>query len=130
MKKRRVLVFTNHSLLISGLLSLLREHPEIELITGEDEGQLSRKIGEAAPEVVVIDTDQAGPEGLNLGRFLRENPRSTLVALSLDQPGMAIVRARRVPKASWESLLSVVDGAHKRARRALASRPERQNTER
>lgn len=127
MKKRRVLVFGNHSLLISGVLSLLREHPEIELITGGDEGELYHKIREAAPQVVVVDAGQVGGNGgLNITRFLRENPGSTLVALSLDQPGIAVLRSRQMTRATWESLLGILDGAHGKAKKASVSHPDRQ----
>lgn len=128
MKKQRVLVFSNHSLLISGVQSLLREHPEIELITGDDEGEIYRQVRQAAPEVVVIDAGQAQEEGgLSITRFLRENPRSTLVALSLDQPGIAALRSHRVAGTTWESLLSVLDGARRKAKKAAASRSDRQH---
>ncbi len=128
MKKRRVLVFGNHSLLISGVLSLLREHPEIELITGGDEGELYQKIREAAPQVVVVDAGQVGGNGgLNITRVLRENPGSTLVALSLDQPGIAVLRSRQMTRATWEGLLGILDGAHRKTKKAVMSHPDRQH---
>lgn len=128
-KKRRVFVFSSHSLLISGVLSLLREHPEIDLITGGDEGELSRRIREAAPEVVVVDAGQAGEDmGLTITRFLRDHPGSTLIALSLDQPGIAVLRSQRLKAATWEGLLGILDGTQRNARRVSASRSERQET--
>ena len=123
MKKRRVLVFSNHSLLISGVLRLLRERPEIELIAaGGDEGELYRELREAAPQVVIIDAGRAGEEGsLGITRFLRDNPRSALIALSLDQPGMAVLQARRVTAATLEDLVSIVDGGQRKAKSAVTS---------
>ncbi len=126
MRKRRVLVFSNHSLLISGVLSLLREHPEIEVIAGGgDEGDLYRQMREAAPEVVIIDADRGDADGgLGIPRFLRDHPDATLLALSLDHPGMAVLRARRIGKATPEDLVSIVDGAQRRSKRPLASRKD------
>jgi len=126
LRKRRVLVFSNHSLLISGVLSLLREHPEIEVIAGRgDEGDLYRQMREAAPEVVIIDADRGGADGgLGIPRFLRDHPDSTLLALSLDHPGMAVLRARRVGRATLEALVSIVDGARRKSKRQLASRKD------
>jgi len=126
MEKRRVLVFNNHSLLGSGVFSLLREHPEIEVIAaGGDEGELYRQMREAAPEVVIIDADRGGEAGgLGITRFLRDHPRSTLIALSLDHPGMAVLRARRVGRATLEALVSIVDGARRKSKRQLASRKD------
>ncbi len=126
MEKRRVLVFSNHSLLVSGVISLLQEHPEIEVIAARgDEGELYRRMREAAPQVVIIDADRGGEAGgLGITRFLRDHPRSTLIALSLDHPGMAVLRVRVVRGATAEELVSIVDGARRKSKRQLASRKD------
>jgi len=114
---RRVLVIDSDSLLVSGVLSLLREHSGIELTTvNENETELHRQIREAVPQVVITEVERAGEEeGLSITRFLRENPRSTLIVLRPDQLIIEVFRARRVVKeASLDSLLSIIEGAAKR----------------
>ena len=126
MGKRRVLILSNESLLMSGVLSILQERPEIEVATVRDAGRdLHRRIREVTPHVVVVDgaaMDKDG--GLGIARFLRQYPRTTLVVLRLDRPDIEVFRARRVRQATQEELIGVVDGAQRKARRAVTSRKD------
>lgn len=124
MKKRRVLVLADDSLLIAGVLSILRERPEIEVATVRGEGSdLLRKVREIAPDVVVMERAAIDNDGgVGLARFLREHARTTVVALRVDRPDMLVFRARRVRQATWEKLVSIVNGAQGKAERVAASR--------
>ncbi len=131
MRKRRVLVLANQSLLMSGVLSVLQECPGIDLVTaGGDAVELERRILRLAPDVVVMESPEADePGGVSIGNLLRENPRATLVTLRVDRPDMEVFRSDRIRGATLERLLSVVGGAQRKARRALASRIQLANGE-
>ena len=108
---------TEGSLLTSGVRSVLRERPDIDLLTIEGRGQIYRRIRDAGPDVVIVDGDHE-PRGLSVDRLLQENPRSTVVALSLDQPEMSVFRAQRVSRPTPDDLLRVLGRARKDAARA------------
>lgn len=124
MNKRRVLVLPDDSLLMAGVLSILREQPEVELTTVPSAGSdLDRHLREIVPHVVVaaraaMDQDS----GVGLTRFLREHPGATLVALSLDRSELEVFRTRRVRRATLEELVSIVSGVRSKAHGHVAAR--------
>lgn len=107
---------TEGSLLTSGITSVLREQPDIDLLTIEGGGQIYRRIRNAGPDVVIVDGDR-GLGGLSVDRLLQENPRSTVVALSLDHPEMSVFRSQRVSRPTADDLLRVLGRARKDAAR-------------
>ncbi len=124
MTKRRVLVLPDDSLLMAGILSILREQPEVELTTVPSAGSdLERYLQDIVPHVVVaaraaMDQDS----GMDITRFLREHPGATLVALRLDRSELEVFRTRRVRRATLGELVSIVNGARSKAPRHAASR--------
>jgi len=123
-KRRRVLVLADDSLLIAGILSILRERPEIEVATVRRVGSdLHRRVREIGPHVVVMERGAIDKDGgVSLARFLREHARTTVVALRVDRPDMVVFRARRVRQATWEQLVSIVNGVQGKTERVAASR--------
>ncbi len=117
MPRRRVVMVTEGSLLTSGVTSVLRERADIDLLTIEGGGQIYRRIRNAGPDVVIVDGDH-DLAGLSVDRLLQENPRSTVVTLSLDQPEMSVFRAQRVSRPTVDDLLRVLGRARKDAARA------------
>lgn len=123
MKQRRVLVLLNASLLMSGVLKLLQGQTELSVDTAKGhEDDLHRRIRDMAPDFVVVNAKLVG-EGreFSITRCLRENPRTTIIALSLDHPDIEVFRARQVRHATLDSLLKVMEGARRRSARKEAS---------
>ncbi|MBI4259444.1 MAG: hypothetical protein HY658_02655 [Actinobacteria bacterium] len=113
---RRVVAVTDGSLLTLGLASVLREQAGIDVVTvNPARGRVYRQVREARPDVVIIANGGARtglPEGvLSVQRLLEDNPRSTVIALSLVRPEMEVFRARRVRGATVEDLLQALEGA-------------------
>lgn len=131
---RKVVAVTDGSLLTSGVTSVLCEHAGINVVmVNRTGGQVYRRIREARPDVVIIadggaDADQperglsVAERGLSVQRLLQDNPRSTVIALSLGRPEMEVFRARRVSEATVEDLLQALEGAR---RKATGRRPSR-----
>ncbi len=126
-QSRRVVAVTDGSLLTSGVTSVLREHAWIDVVTVDRAGgQVYRRIREARPNVVIIadggaDADQpkrdpsVAERDLSVQRLLQDNPRLTVIALSLGRPEMEVFRARRVSEATVEDLLQALEGAWRKA---------------
>lgn len=107
------MVLADDSLFLAGLLSMLRERPEIELIAVQDmDRDLDRRVREIAPHVVVVDRAALDRDGGDrLARVLRGRPRTTLVALRLDRPELEVFQASRVRRATWEEFVRIVSGS-------------------
>lgn len=115
MRGRRVVTVTDGSLLSGGVLSVLREHADIDLVVIEEgRGRVYRRIQKAWPQVIIVPAERAGDgRGLSIQRLLQENPRSTVVTLSLNRPEMQMFRARQVDGATADDLLRLLEGAGK-----------------
>ncbi len=115
MRGRRVVAVTDGSLLSGGVLSVLREHANIDLVVIEEgRGRVYRRIQKAWPQVIIVPAERAGDGwGLSIQRLLQENPRSTVVTLSLNRPEMQMFRARQVDGATADDLLRLLEGAGK-----------------
>ncbi len=131
---RRVVAVTDGRLLTSGVTSVLREHDGIDVVmVNRAGGQLYRRIREARPDVVIIADGAAGADqpgggpsvaerSLSVRRLLQDNPRSTVIALSVGRNEMEVFRARLVSGATVEDLLQALEGARRKAAGRTPSR--------
>lgn len=123
MKGRRVVAVTDGSLLTSGVTSVLRERPDIDLVAVDGaRDNVYRRVRDARPHVVIVGVEAVEDHaGLSIERMLKDNPRCTVVALSLSTPEMQVFRARQVRGATVDDLLRVLQGAREVVRRGTAS---------
>lgn len=112
MRRKKVVIVANGSLLLSGIVSLVREAPEIEaLAVRQDSEDFYDDLRAAAPEVIVVDAAiAADDEHVSVARLLRDCPRARIVAVGVDRPEMAVYRSRRVKRASVRDFLATLLG--------------------
>ncbi|MCR4418702.1 MAG: response regulator transcription factor [Clostridia bacterium] len=97
MKSVRVLIVDDHQLIREGLTKVLALHPEIQVVgeaaTGEEALQ---RASELEPDVVLLDLNLPGMDGVEVCRVLTGNGRCRVIALTVyddDEHVFAAVRA-------------------------------------
>lgn len=88
----RLFIADDHGIVREGLKSLLRRHPEIEVVgeaaTGTETIDLARTIN---PDVVIMDIHMPGLDGIEASRqILRDNPKIRILALAADLSSYAL----------------------------------------
>lgn len=109
MTRKRVVVVVG-SLLASGVASLLRGVPDIELLPVREEGEsVYERIRTSEADVIVVEAGRAqnGPP-ISIDRLLRDNPRARVIALGLDRLDLDVYRSERVECASVADLLATI----------------------
>lgn len=77
MKKIRLAVVDDHALFRAGLINLLQESPDIEVVGEAGEGRSALQMIEGAlPEVVLLDVNMPGMDGVETVRALRALPQT------------------------------------------------------
>lgn len=97
----RLLIVGRNSALRDGLLALIREQADILVVGAPDSsGEALKLFIEAGPEVVVVDADMPGDEGLEIIRGIGlQSPGTAIIALvtyEWDQLAMAALAAGAV----------------------------------
>ncbi len=77
MKKIRLAVVDDHALFRAGLINLLQESPDIEVVGEAGEGRSALQlITQTLPEVVLLDVNMPGMDGVETVRALRAQPQT------------------------------------------------------
>jgi two-component system NarL family response regulator len=89
-KKIRVMAVDDHRLVREGLTSLLRIHPEIEVVGEASDGdEAVSKARTLEPDVILMDISMPGMNGITATKIIKkEMPRTKVIMLTmLDQEG-------------------------------------------
>jgi DNA-binding NarL/FixJ family response regulator len=96
MEKIRLALVDDHLLFRKGMVSLLRDHNDIELVLEASDGQElmdALQQGKANPDVVLMDINMSGMNGIETTRRLRsEFPEAKILVLSVHCEEHFIVR--------------------------------------
>lgn len=89
MKTIRIVIIDDHHLVRAGILSLLSDHEDIEVVgdTGISD-EAARLVSDTQPDVVLLDIAMPGPSGIDVARTIRRADPDTriLVLSSIDRP--------------------------------------------
>jgi DNA-binding NarL/FixJ family response regulator len=74
----RLVVVDDHALFRAGLISLLNEMPEFEVVGEAGDGQRALEIvSRIKPDILLLDVNMPGMSGVDVVRALKENPRNS-----------------------------------------------------
>jgi hypothetical protein len=110
---KRVVIVGNGSLLTSGVESLLRENPAVDLQPIREEGErLFARIRETDPAVIVLAANDASAgHPVSVDRLLRENPSARIVAVGFGQAAIEVYSSERVEYATVADFMAAIDAA-------------------
>lgn len=125
---KRVVLFSNHSLLASGVKQLLQGVGGLELSVVMTSGQeFVPVLKKLAPDVIVLDTGDAFlGEGV-ITQLLAQHPKAKVIALNVNRAGINVYRLQRVMHADLDGLLMAIQGKAVPVRRGpVPQRPRRE----
>jgi two-component system invasion response regulator UvrY len=90
----KVLVVDDHPIVISGLVALLSEHADMDVLAGRDAAEGQRLFEVHRPDVSVIDINLPGVSGFDLARtLLGLDPDARMLFFSMNDDPMLAVEA-------------------------------------
>jgi len=81
----RILLVDDHQVLREGLRLLLEQEPEMEVVGEAGDGMMAlRLVRELEPDIVIMDVNMEGMDGIDATRMIsREQPNTKVLALSM-----------------------------------------------
>jgi DNA-binding NarL/FixJ family response regulator len=81
----RILLVDDHQVLREGLRSLLEQEPEMEVVGEAGDGMMAlRLVRELQPDIVIMDVNMEGMDGIDATRMIgREHPNTKVLGLSM-----------------------------------------------
>lgn len=112
MASKGVLVLTDETLLMDGVVAVLREHADLTVSTiSVREPDLLHRISISSPEVVIMNDANCCPEGFpSAWRVLQTIPRVTVIVVTRETSRIATYRQERVVGADVSNLLDIIAG--------------------
>lgn len=83
-KRTRVLIVDDHGLMRQGLISMLQDESDIEIVgTGESGESAVNQASELTPDVILMDIVMKGMTGIEATRWIKEqNPKIKIILIS------------------------------------------------
>ncbi len=105
MDKIRIVVADDHAILRDGIRSLLNAHGDMEMIGEASDGnEAIQKAGELSPDVIIMDIDMPGLDGIEATRrILRKNRKTRVLILTQYNNREYIVSAIKAGAAAYLS---------------------------
>jgi DNA-binding NarL/FixJ family response regulator len=102
-KKIRILIADDHTLVRAGIRALLDSLPETEVVAEAGDGRDAlRLIEQLRPDLILMDVAMSGMNGLEAtGRISRDYPDSRVVILSMHANEEYVIRALRAGAAGY-----------------------------
>lgn len=111
----RVLVLSQKDLYSEGVIRLLQEQPDLEVVAVDlKDAEAGRPLPDARAQVIVVfGHDRAGalPE---MAKLLRESRDARIIYAGLEQPELEVYRSEGVAAASAPELLAAIRATHGR----------------
>jgi DNA-binding NarL/FixJ family response regulator len=87
MEKIRVLIVDDHFLVRTGIVSLLRDVPEIEIVGEAENGRMAvERCKSIVPEVVLMDISMPDMSGIEATKYIKaENPAINILILTMHE---------------------------------------------
>ncbi len=109
MAKARVILLSHGSVMAAGVLRLLQAAGDLEVVAvtiGDPDAE--RKVMQFAPDIIVLDCDDAEMEQRAVTLLLRHNPDAGVVLLNSSRSDAEVYRLERVAQPTIERLLDVI----------------------
>lgn len=113
MASKGVLVLTDETLLMDGVVAVLREHADLTISTiSVGEPDLLHRISISSPMVVIMNDANSCPDGFpSAWHILQTSPRVTVIVVTQETSRIATYRQERVVGADVSNLLGIIAGA-------------------
>lgn len=101
--KTRVLLVDDHAMMLDGLRAMLNAKPGISVTGTAPDGETClRMCAQAAPDIVVMDVEMPGMNGVEAVRLLKaRHPRVRVVALSMHRERQFVVEMLRAGASAY-----------------------------
>ncbi|MBI2916641.1 MAG: hypothetical protein HYY01_01495 [Chloroflexi bacterium] len=116
MQVRRVAVLMNKAYFMAGVLSIVREHPDLEVLGFPvDDADLGNKLASFGPQVVVLDEGSDHEIAQRMFHYvLHRHPAATVVTVNSKENRVCAYRQRRVVGAGGADLLRIITSSDRR----------------
>jgi two-component system invasion response regulator UvrY len=109
--KIRVAIVDDHSVVRSGLMKILKDEPDIEVVAEADgHVQLFKALDNTTPDIIVLDVSMPGKNGLEILKELKQtNPEIKVLILSMHPEDRFSVRMMKAGAAGYLTKESAVE---------------------
>ena len=120
MQPKRIVLLSNHSLLVAGVQKLLQDLKDLKVsIVAADAPEAAAKIKRLSPDAIILDSSDASMGKGIVTQLLEEHPKARVIALNLNQTGIEIFRMKRILQTDLDGLLETLRDDHHSASEAL-----------
>jgi two-component system, NarL family, invasion response regulator UvrY len=101
--KIKVAIVDDHSVVRTGLMKILKEEPDIEVVASADgHTQLFNQLDESLPDILLLDISMPGKNGLEILKDVKQsNPNIKVLMLSMHPEDRFSVRAMKAGAAGY-----------------------------
>lgn len=117
----RICIADDHAIFREGLRQILAEQPDFKIVGEATSGdELLRRLGEAAPDVVLLDLSMPGASGVGLVREVAARGDWRVVVLSMHEERQYVIEALKAGAVGYVTKASASDQLFDAVRKAAA----------